>query len=149
MKIPSTFFPMNEADMWQRMTSYRKSIALYTDINRLVELGVNRSYSLWREGDYQMMFEVYKSSILQLFDEVEFIQEEIQSIKKHPFVVFEFESKMYPDESLGSGTISKYTYIQYTIVDGQTLVFNFSCPLYQKPVWQPVALEMMNSISFK
>ena len=149
MKIPDTFIPMSEKDMWQRVTSYRKSIALYTDMNRLIELGVNRSYSVWEEGDYQMMHDVYKSSILQLYDEVDFLKEGIVEIKRHPFVVFEFESKMNPDESLGSGAITKYTYIQYTQFKGQTLVFNFSCPFYQKEQWQSLVTNMMNSISLK
>jgi hypothetical protein len=149
MKVPQSFIPMNEKDMWQRVTSYRKSIALFTDMNRVVELGINRSFSVWREGDYEFMFEVYKSSILELFDEVDFIQEDIVLIRKQPFVVFEFVSKMYPDESLGNGAINKYIYVQYTIFKGQTLVFDFSCPLFQKDQWQSVASQMMNSIKLK
>ena len=149
MKVSSLFIPMSESDMWQRMTSYRKSIALFTDMNRVVELGVNRSYSVWQKGDYDMMLEVYKSSILQLYDEVEFIKEEVTVIKKQPFVVFEFVSRMYPDESLGSGAINKYTYIQYTVHDQQTLVFNFNCPLFKKDIWQPVANQMMRSVVLK
>jgi hypothetical protein len=148
MKVPVSFIPMNEDDMWQRVASSRKSLALYTDLNRLVELGVNRSYSVWRESDYQLMFDVYKSSILELFDEVEFIREEITTIRKQQFVVFEFVSRIKRDEG-SSVPIVKYTYLQYTLHNGQTLVFSFSCPEFQKEEWQKTANLIMESVAVK
>jgi len=148
MKVPISFIPMNEDDMWQRVASSRKSLALYTDMNRLVELGVNRSYSVWSEGDYQMMFDVYKSSIMQLFDEVEFINEEITTNKKQKFVVFEFVSRIKSDEG-SSVPVVKYTYLQYTLHNGQTLVFSFSCPEFQKEKWQQTVNLIMQSVVIK
>lgn len=148
MKVPVSFIPMNEDDMWQRVASTRKSLALYTDLDRLVELGVNRSYSVWREGDYQMMFDLYKASILELFDEVEFIREEVTSIKRRTFVVFEFVSKIKSDEG-SSVPVEKYTYLQYTLEGGQTLVFSFSCPEFQQERWQKTANTIMGSVVIK
>jgi hypothetical protein len=118
-------------------------------MNRLVELGVNRSYSVWADGDYNMMHDVYKSSILQLYDEVEFMKEEIVQIKKQIFVVFEFVSQIKPDEGTSSGPISKYTYLQYTVHNDQTLVFNFNCPRHAMDEWQDTANEIMNSVVIK
>ena len=148
MKVPVSFIPMNDDDMWQRVASSRKSLALYTDLNRLVELGVNRSYSVWREGDYQLMFDVYKSSILELFDEVEFIKEEITTIRKQQFVVFEFVSRIKSDEG-SSVPVVKYSYLQYTLHNGQTIVFSFSCPEFQKEKWQKTTNLIMNSVVVK
>ena len=148
IKIPASFIPMNENDMWQRVSSYRKSLALYTDLDRLVELGVNRSYSVWEEGDYTMMLDVYKSSILELFDEVEFIRNEIVTRKRKSFVVFEFVSRIKSDEG-SSIPIVKYTNLQYALHNGQTMVFSFSCPEYQMDKWQETANSIMNSIVLK
>ena len=148
MNIPTSFIPMNEDDMWQRVASSRKSLALYTDLNRLVEFGVNRSYSVWRDGDYQMMFDVYKSSILELFDEVILIREEITTIKKQQFVVFEFVSKINSDEG-SSVPVVRYYYLQYTVHNGQTIVFSFSCPEFQKEEWGNTANLIMNSVVLK
>ena len=148
MKVPVSFIPMNDDDMWQRVASTRKALALYTDLDRLVELGVNRSYSVWREGDYQMMFDVYKASILELFDEVEFIKEDIISVKKRPFVVFEFVSRIKRDEG-SSVPVVKYNYLKYTLQDGQTLVFSFSCPEFEQDKWQSTANAIMNSVVIK
>ena len=149
LKVPISFVTMSEDDMRQRVPSYRKSLALYTDVDRLVELGVNRSYSVWQEGDYEMIYDVYKSSILQLFDDVEFIQEEITQIKKRPFVVFEFISKVYGDKDTSSGPVVKYTYIQYTVFESQTVVFSFNCPKFQMEKWQATANLIMNSVVIK
>lgn len=151
IKIPQDFLQMNESDMWQRVSSYRKSLALFTDLNRLVELGINRSFSVWQEGDYDLMSEVYKSSILELYDEVEFMKEEVITLKNRQFLVFEFISTIYADETdlTLRAPISKYTYLQYTVKEGQTYVFNFSTPSRMKEEWEDTAASIMNSISFR
>ncbi|MCH7514118.1 MAG: hypothetical protein IH947_09300 [Bacteroidetes bacterium] len=153
MKIPANFIPMSEADMWQRVSSYRKSIALFTDMQRIMELGVNHAFSTWEEGDLEMLQSVYKASILQLFDTVRFSREEIRNIKGRDFAVFEFVSNIKGNPALAytgsSGGISKYYYLQYTLYDKGTLVFNFSCPARIKDEWQPVAREIMNSVMIK
>ncbi len=153
MKIPASFVPMSEADMWQRVSSYRKSLALFTDMQRIMELGVNHAFSTWEEGDLKMLQSVYKASILQLFDTVRFSRDEIMNIKGRDFVVFEFVSGIKGDPALSvagsSGGISKYYYLQYTLYEKGTLVFNFSCPARFKEEWQPAAREMMNSVKIK
>lgn len=153
MKIPANFIPMSESDIWQRVSSYRKSLALFTDMQRIMELGVNHAFSTWEEGDLEMLQRVYKASILQLFDTVRFSREEIRNIKGRDFVVFEFVSDINGDPTLSitgsSGRISKYYYLQYTLYDKGTLVFNFSCPARIKDEWQPVAREIMNSVMIK
>ena len=128
MKIPESFIPMSERDMWQRVSSYRKALALYTDMDRLVELGVNHSFSIWEDGDYATMKDVYKASILELYDNVEFMKEELMIINKRTFLVFEFVSSVKADETdlTLRRPVEKYTYIQFSVFDGETYVFNFS-----------------------
>lgn len=151
MKIPESFIPMSERDMWQRVSSYRKALALYTDIDRLVELGVNHSFSIWEEGDYATMKDVYKASILELYDNVEFMKEELMIINKRTFLVFEFVSSVKADETdlTLRSPVEKYTYIQFSVFDGETYVFNFSAAKRLKDKWQSTAHEVMNSVVLK
>ena len=151
MKIPSKFMEMGEEDMWQRSSSYRKAIALYTDEDRVVELGINHAFTRWEEGDIRMLQNMYKASIQEIFDEVKFSKEEITNINGRDFAVFEFVSKIKGISGpIGQNdSVVKYYYIQYTIVDGGTLVFNFSCQNYVKEDWQETANIMMGTIKIK
>ena len=163
IKIPKNFSSMSESDMWQRVSSYRKSLGLFTDPQRLVELGINYSFASFEyksidggktwtnEVDYVMMKNVYQASIEQFFDEVKWEKEEIVELGNRKFVALEFISTMQGDPTtFGSGDrISKYFYIQYTMYNGSVLVTDFSCPARDKGKWQPVANEIMSSIRLK
>ena len=148
MKLPAEFIPMSEDDMWQRASSYRKPIALYTDNNRSSELSINHAFSRWEEGDIVMLQSMYKASIRQLFDKIQFIKEEIQNINGRDFAVFEFVSSIKGDPSLlgQQDSVVKYYYIQYTIEQGGTLVFNFSCQNWVREEWAPIVELMMASV---
>ena len=151
LKVPKTFMQMTEEDMWQRVSSYRKSIALFTDPQRIIDLGVNYSFSSFQEGDYEMMRSWYKASILQLFDDVEWEREEIVQIGKRQFVAFEFVSTI-TENSEGMGrprSITKYQYLQYTVFNGNVLLVFFSAPDRAKEEWQPVARAIMESVRLK
>ena len=43
VRVPSDFLPMTDEDKAQRYASARLPIALYTDVDRLADFGVNRS----------------------------------------------------------------------------------------------------------
>ena len=149
MKLPAEFIPMAEDDMWQRASSYRKPIALFTDHDRILELSINHAFSRWEDGDIRVLQSMYKASISQLFDKIQFIKEEIQNINGRDFAVFEFVSSIKGDPSVLSqqDNIVKYYYIQYTIDQGGTLVFNFSCQNWVKEEWAPVVALMMTSVN--
>ncbi len=150
MKIPREFSKMNDDDMWQRSSSYRKAIALYTDENRVVELSINNAFARWEDGDIRLLQNVYKASIQQIFDDVKFSIEEIRNVNGRDFAVFEFVSKIRGDPGLAnSGSITKYYYIQYTIVEGGTMVFNFSSQIYAKDEWMDTAGLIMSSVKIK
>ncbi len=151
MKVPKSFIPMSERDMWQRVSSYRKAIALYTDIDRLVELGVNHSFSIWEDGDYATMKKLYKASIMEMFDDVEFMKEDVMTVNKRTFLVFEFVSSIRVDETdlTFRNPVEKYTYIQFSLFDGETYVFSFSVVNRLREKWQPTVHEVMNSVVLK
>ena len=90
----------------------------------------------------------YKSNIMQLYDEVHFIIEEVKEINGKQYAVFEFVSSVSDEEgtTVAQSAISKYVRIQYTIVNSKTLLLNFSCPARQKDKWAPIAKQILESV---
>ncbi|MEN8250327.1 MAG: hypothetical protein ABFS32_15445 [Bacteroidota bacterium] len=148
LKLPQEFVLMTDEDKEQRYQSARIPIALFTDNDRLAEFGINRSYSVWQEGDMKMLKEFYQASIVELFDKVEFIDQGIKTINKRDYVFFEFESVVYPENKF-QRNITKYTYVMYTLAGGTTYVFNFTSELSVKEKWQESAHKIMESIKLK
>lgn len=151
LKAPTSFIPLSEGELAGRFVTARTPIAMYTSDDLTMELGVNATSNRWPEGDLEIIQSFYKASIANLFTEVKFIQEDIREIDGRKFIAFEFVSKVSDDGNTfgGVGTISKYTFIQYTIVDERVLLFNFTCPSRKRQEWQPVAREIMASIKIK
>ena len=83
-----------------------------------------------------------------LYDEVQFITENIQEINGRNYVVFEFLSKVNDTEgtTIDQSSISKFIRIQYTIVNYKTVLFNFSCPARVKDKWALIAKESLESV---
>jgi hypothetical protein len=146
MSLAEELFPMTDDDIARKYPSARRPVAMYTDPSRQVDLGVNVSTGRWREDDLEMLQRFYKSTIMNLYNKVDIDREEIQEINKRKFVVFEFTSEVTEENK---APIQKYTYIQYTVAGGQTLVFNFTCDLKQKALWGETAQAMMQTIKIK
>lgn len=148
LKVPENFTPMTDEDKLQRYESSRLPIALYTDPDRMAELGINRAYSIWQEGDIAMMQEFYEASITELYDKVDFLKKEITNVNGHDFVIFEFESVVYPENKF-QRNITKYTYLMYALNDGTTYLFNFTCEKATKSQWLNTAHKIMASVKLK
>lgn len=146
--IPESFTPMTKEDMELRYESYRLPLALYSDPTRLVDFGVNRSYSRWQPEDLEMMGEFYEASLLELYDKVTFIEKGVKEVNKHKFVYFEFQSVVFPENDY-QDSARKYTYLMYGLSDGTTYLFNFTCDQYAQKDWQSTARDMMNQIRLK
>ena len=149
MKVPSNFISMTEGERNQRYISYRTPVAMYTNIERTVDLGINITGSTWETGDLKILKDFYKSNILSLYTEVDFIQEEIRNIGQKEYIVFEFQSRVYEENSFKNQVISKYTYIQYTLHQDKILLFHFTAPKQLRSKWQTSVAEMMESIRIK
>jgi len=148
--LPREFSPMTEVEVPDRYLSYRSAMALYSSPDRQIDFSVNRSYTRWRSSDLELMQEFYRSTIMNLYNEVEFITDEIRTINGRQFVVFEFISTVRSEESaFRQKVIRKYTYVQYTIYDMNPLVFNFTAPAHYKNDWQDPAEKIMESIKIK
>ena len=149
--LPKDLLPMTEQDLAAKSASVRKPLAAYTSMDRQADFVVNYSYSKWAETDMDMLKGFYRGSIQNLFDKVEFLSEGIEEINRRKYVYFEFLSTLEGDPNSISNqkVIRKYTYVQYVLVNGKTLVFNFTCPANQRNQWQEVAKEMMQTIEIK
>ena len=151
MDIPEDFRALEQGEIIQKNISSRPPIAMYTDYNQQIDVVVNETSNTWQGGDYEVIKSLYKSTIANLFTEIEFIQEGIVEKAGRKFIVFEFISRVTDeDATFGSGVaIAKYTYIQYTLYQDKILLFNFTCPAKQQNQWQKSAHEIMNSVRVK
>jgi hypothetical protein len=142
---------MTPEDISQRFPSVRAPLGAYTTQDRIVDFSVNISATQWPDTDYEMTQKFFKAGIYNLYDKVDMIESGIHDIHKKKFIYFEFESRTNGSKmQLGiKDPVLKYTYIQYLIEPGRTLVFSFSCPKDRMQEWQEVAREVMSSIKVK
>lgn len=151
IKIPEELTVVPEGQVRNRSIHFRAPLALYTDTQNEVDLAFNQNPTRWREVDIGILKDFYKSNILSLYDDVEFIQEKVVDIRGKKFAVFEFISSVKGDKNSirSASALRKYTYIQYTIYNGSTLVCNLTSSIRGKQRWSGLAHEIMQSIAFK
>ena len=156
ISLPETFRPMTENEIVSSYTIYRKPLAMYLDDrDPKVHLGVNTSASRWSNSDMDMLKDFYKATIFDMYSKVEFIQEDVKEIDGKKFAVFEFSSVMKPTEKeqetavVVMRPVRQYYYIQYTVVDGKVMIFNFSSPMRLQKYWSETAKKMMQSVKIK
>ena len=146
--IPQGWIPMDGLDFTERYPSVRAPLAAYTNTERTVDFSINVSATQWPDANLEMSMRFFKASILNMFDRVEIIEEGIHEVDKNKLIFFEFESRVEGNrqEEGTRGPITRYTYIQYWITPGRTVVFTFNAPLRLKEEWQEVARKMMKSL---
>lgn len=85
-----------------------------------------------------------------MFDRVDMIQEGVHEINKKKFIFFEFDSRVNGTRQEGfQDPVLRYTFIQYLVEPGRTLVFSFNCARREKQDWQETAQAMMQNIKVK
>ena len=151
LQIPQEFIEMNAQDIRNKFISYKQPLAGYTTIDRRVDLVINVNATPWMDQDIQLLQEFYRNNILNLFDDVDFIQEGIKQINGREYAVFEFIStvKGDPNSFKNRAAVVDYTYVQYTIKDQKAYVFTFHCGAHMKDRWQNTATAIMSSPQFK
>lgn len=149
--LPKDFRPMDGVDLLQRYPSVRKPIAGYTNEDRQIDFSVNTSASQWRVSDTEIAQKFFKASLVNLFDNVDMIDEGIHEVHGKNFIFFEFESRVkgdVRDQALREAVLN-YTYIQFLLEPNRTLVFTFTCPRRARMDWQETAHKIMASIKIK
>ncbi|MGB3618978.1 MAG: hypothetical protein WBA12_12735 [Catalinimonas sp.] len=149
MELPADFLPVAEQDRYNRSASHRPPERMFTDPTGRVDFSYNTTQNFqWREQDLAILQSFYRSTILTLYTEVEFLREERPRIDGRPYIVFEFVSTLTEGsgELGGRRPISKYNYVQYTLHEDWILVFSFSAPADRRAYWQPLAGRFMNTV---
>ncbi len=139
--VPDNFVPMSDNDIAIRYPSTKKPLAMFTSSDMTVDFGLNVTKSNWAGDDLALLKDVYKSTLYTLYNEVQIIREEIQTVNKQNFVVLEFTSK--------ADQTRKYTFLQYGIFNNRVYIFNFTCPEREMPKWSTTAGEIMASVRVK
>ncbi|HEY8937789.1 MAG TPA: hypothetical protein VIM65_21325 [Cyclobacteriaceae bacterium] len=149
--LPSDWQPMDNLDFTERYPSVRAPLGAYTNAERLVDFSVNISATQWPDTDIDLAKGFFKASIMNMFDKVEIITEGIRESHGKKFIYFEFNSRVNgsrKEEGLREPVL-KYSYIEYLVESGRTLVFSFNCPKRQQQEWQETARKMMTSVRVK
>jgi hypothetical protein len=149
--VPNTWRPMDAMDFTQRYPSVRAPLAAYTSEDRLVDFAVNVSATQWPDANVEISKQFFKASLMNMFDRVEIISEGVREINKKKFVFFEFNSRVNGNqrEDGSRDPMLRYTYIQYLVEPGRTLVFSFNCPQRMQDDWKDTARDMMARIKAK
>lgn len=149
--IPKGWIAMDAMDFTQRYPSVRAPLAAYTNEERTVDFSVNISATQWPDADLELSQKFFKASVHNMFDRVDMIAEGIKEVQKKKYIFFEFESRINGDrrDQTQKDPVLRYTYIQYLIEPGRTLVFSFNCPKRMREDWQESAKQMMQNIQVK
>jgi hypothetical protein len=150
VSIPQGWNPMDGLDFSQRYPSVRAPLAAYTNLDRTIDFSVNISATQWPDKDLELAQKFFKSSLMSMFDRVEMIKEGVQEVNKKKYIFFEFDSRVNGARQEGlQDPVLRYTYIQYLLEPGKTLVFSFNCSRREKQEWQETARLMMKNIKVK
>nr|WKN39838.1 hypothetical protein K4G66_14170 [Tunicatimonas sp. TK19036] len=151
VSLPQSFQKMTEDQMQQKFLSARPPLAAYTSPDQVADFGVNVSNTRWQASDLPILKDFYRSSLLELYDEIDFVEEGIHTVNNAEMVYFEFTSVVKQDEDsiVPKPPVHQYTYVQYAIHKDKALVFTFSCPTRRKEQWQPTAQRIMTSVKMK
>jgi hypothetical protein len=149
--LPTTLKPMTEEDIIQRYPSVRAPLGAFTNPNRDADFSVNISATQWVQTDLEIAAQFFKSGIYNLYDRVDLINSGIQTIDKKKFIYYEFESRVNGNKMKEAERqpIYRYTYVEYYIEKGRTLVFAFNCPKDHRTEWEASARAIMKSVRLK
>lgn len=90
----------------------------------------------------------YKASLSGLYNEINFIKDEVTTINKRQFMLFEFTSMLEGENSKGVKLSSRqYNYIAHGFKGKKKFIITFACPIELQEKWQPIAQKIIQSIN--
>jgi hypothetical protein len=151
VSIPQGWRPMDGLDFTDRYPSVRAPLAAFTNEERLVDFSVNISATRWPDSNHALAQQFFKASVSNMFDRVDFLTEGVKTVHGKKFIYFEFESRVNGNRTKEGehDPMVKYTYLQYYLEPGRTLVFSFNAPKRDKELWQSTAQAIMTSVKIK
>lgn len=149
--LPKDFRPMDDTDLVGRYPSVRQPLGAFTNNDHTADFSVNISASQWPDQNFELAQQFFRSSIENMFDRVDMIDQGIHTVNGRKFIYFEFEYKISGDEKvLGEDeAVLNYTCIEYLIGPRSALVASFNCPRQLRLEWEETAHTIMNSIRIK
>jgi hypothetical protein len=151
VSLPKDWRPMDGLDFSERYPSVRAPLAAYTNEERTIDFSVNISATRWPDANLEIASKFFKSSLRNMFDRIEIIDEGIREVNGKSFIFFRLESRINGSKNqLGNGDpVIRYTYLQYLVEAHRTLVFSFNCSRHDRQQWEKSAEAMMKSIRIK
>ena len=149
VSLPDEFEVMPDEGIAAKYPAARKPIAAFVSKNGQVDFVVSSKHSPFHKDGLDVMQKVYRASIMSMYTDVKFIRDEIKTINKQDYIVFEFTSEVRDESTSGRAPVRKYSIAQYTILKGELTIFTFHAPQMMMKQWQPIANEVMNSIKVK
>ncbi|WP_051359863.1 hypothetical protein [Adhaeribacter aquaticus] len=148
VSLPKNFVVMPDDAIAMKYPAPRKPLAAYTSPDGQIDFVASERTSTFQGADLAVLKEFYKASITSRYSEVKFIQEEIKTLNKRNFIVFEFTSSLRDEgrKTNKLAPIRKYTIIQYTMVNDKLMVFTFNAPIDLQEAWKVTANKIMQSI---
>jgi hypothetical protein len=133
----------------QRGTS--PALGIFVSTDQLTDLTVNKSSLRWSAADAVLLSQFYKANILNLYDQVDMIQEGIREVDGRQVIYFEYTGQIVdePNAFVEAKKRFDYTYIQYVIEDDGVLIFRLSAPGIRQRYWQNAAREIMENVQIK
>ncbi|SFQ56456.1 hypothetical protein [Hymenobacter arizonensis] len=148
--VPATFTPLPDDGIAVKYPSPRKPLAVFTNPSGRVDFSVAVRPTTFESMDYAVLLKIYKASIQRLYSKVEFLKEDIRTVKGRDFIYFEFVSTVSDGGRTSQlAPIKKYQTVQYAIQGQQMYVFTFVAPANEQAQWQPTAQAVMNAIALK
>jgi hypothetical protein len=148
MKIPDNFVALTDDQIADKMIASRKPLAAYSNPSGSTDITVtvgNSNKNPWKDRDLKLMAQFQKANIMQLFTNVNMLQEKMVKVKGQQYAVFEFVSEV---KEKGKSPIRKYHHLRYTIRKGNMLVFSFICPESERSLQETTAGQVMDSVRF-
>ncbi|MGF1534243.1 MAG: hypothetical protein ACFCUI_11105 [Bernardetiaceae bacterium] len=151
LEIPADFRPMNEDEIASKYKTLQRSLGLFTDQYGIADLGITLKSGIeetpWQQGDLPLLERVYKASILESYGSVTFFEEGRRIVNGQEMIFFEFVGRMSEETTYGGGASGRYHVMQYALLNGNLVIFNFNCPARLRQKWQPLAHQVMASAS--
>jgi hypothetical protein len=149
ISVPENFREMTDDEIVKFYLTSRKPAKVFCDPTRKVQIAVSSSDTPWGD-DVNLLSKVYKKSILNTYPKVSFSKEEVLTVKKKKFALFEFVGEIEPEENAikQQDKVSQYHMMLYAVHKEQIIVVNFNCPASLKKNWSETAYEIMKSVKF-
>ena len=154
--MPKDFVSMSDDDIAHKYPSTKKPVSMFTNLDRTVDFGLNISKSRWGGADLSILKDIFHATILQSYDTVIFIKEDLISINGRPYARYEFNSRFDNTEgyhylliSILAKTLTEAETDKEKLTPGNSnhlLIFNFYCTKPYQAKYQPIAEAMVNTI---